>query len=237
MAIKYSLFENHLTSDPADYFARVQSSGNVDIDAIADRMIDQGSTVTKADILAVLEDAIKASEGYLLDGYRVSFGGMCELFPRVSGVFNGLTDTFDASRHRVDVGANPGIRVRKTVRQRAEVSKQEATVPEPSPVEYVDLASGETNNTVTIGNIGTLNGHRLKFNPGQADEGIYFVDVDSDAETKVTAVQKNKPSQLVFLVPSLDPELADCRIEVRKRFGDADSELRTGTLDAVLSIG
>jgi len=40
MSISYALFENHLTSDPNDYSARVQSSGSVDLNAIADRMID-----------------------------------------------------------------------------------------------------------------------------------------------------------------------------------------------------
>lgn len=235
MAINYALFENHLTSDPNDYSARVQSSGSVDIDAIADRMIDQGSTTTKADILAVLEDTIKACEGYLLDGYRVNFGGLCELFPRVSGVFNGITDSFDSSRHRVDVGANPGSRVRKTVRDNASVSKQETVLPSPSPIEYADLASGETNGTITIGTIGTLNGHRLKYNTAQADEGIYIIDADVDAEVKVDAVQKNKPGQLVFLVPILPAPMVSCQIEVRARFGDADSELRAGRLDAVLT--
>lgn len=236
MTINYELRENHLTSDPNDYYAGVQTSGSVDLDAIVQRMIDQGSTVTKADILAVLEDAIKASESYLLDGFRVNFGGFCELFPRIGGVFNGLEDSFDSSRHHIDLGANPGIRVRKTIRQNAEIAKQEATVPKPNPVEYIDLATGEVNDSVTMGNIGTLNGHRLKFNPDQPDEGIFFMDTDSDEEHKVTAVQRNKPSQLVFLVPTLTPELAECKIQVRKRFGDADSELRTGTLDAVLSL-
>ena len=235
MAINYALFENHLTSDPNDYSARVQSSGSVDIDAIADRMIDQGSTTTKADILAVLEDTIKACEGYLLDGYRVNFGGLCEFFPRVSGVFDGITDSFDSSRHRVDVGANPGSRIRKTVRDNASVSKQETVLPSPSPVEYADLTSGETNGTITIGSIGTLNGHRLKYDTAHADEGIYIIDADTGTEFKITAVQKNKPSQLVFLVPTLAPLVVNCQIEVRARFGDEDSKLRMGRLDAVLT--
>ncbi len=82
MAINYALFENHLTSDPDDYAAQVKITGSADLEVLANRMIDQGSTVTKPDILAVLEDAIKATESCLLDGYRVQLGGLCELFPR-----------------------------------------------------------------------------------------------------------------------------------------------------------
>jgi len=236
MPIQYALFENHLTSDPDDYAAQVKTAGSADLEAIADRMIDQGSTTTKADILAVLEDTIKACESYLLDGYRVNFGGLCELFPRISGVFNGITDTYDPSRHRVDAGANPGSRVRKTVRQNATIEKVETVLPSPAPLEYVDLASGETNGAITTGTIGTINGHRLKFAPGLPDEGIFLIDTATSIATRVTAIQKNKPGQLVFLVPSAAAPMTPVELEVRARLGDAASELRTGRLDAVLTM-
>ena len=232
MTISYALFENHLTSDPDDYLAQVKTNGTADLEQIAQRMIDQGSTTTKADILAVLEDTIKACESYLLDGFRVDFGGMCKLTGSVSGVFNGITDSFDPSRHRIDVNASVGKRIRKTVRQDATVEKVETVLPSPSPLEYVDLASGETNNSITAGTIGTLNGHRLKFNPAQADEGLFLIDAVA-AEHKITAIQKNKPAQLVFSVGGA--ALGDCHLEVRARLGDDTSELRTGRLDATLT--
>ena len=233
MSIKYALFENHLTTDPSDYAAQVQVTDSVDLDAIAQRMIDQGSTVTKADILAVLEDVIKASEGYLLDGFRVNFGGLCDLYPRLRGVFDGITDSYDPARHRVDVGASPGIRVRNTVRDNATIEKVETIKKAPALLEYFDLASGEINGTVTAGTIGTINGHRLKFDSGAADEGVYFIAATGPAvETKVTAIQKNKPGQLVFLVPTLGPA-ATYYLEVRARFGN---DLRIGRLDEALSV-
>jgi len=101
----------------------------------------------------------------------------------------------------------------------------------PALLEYVDLGSGETNGTITSGNIGTINGHRLKFNPDQADEGIYFVNVDTGADLKLTIIQKNKPGQLVFLVPTVPG--GQYYLEVRTRFRDS-AEIRTGRLDEVL---
>lgn len=56
MTISYVLHENHLTSDPNDYLARVYVTGTVDVEGVIDRMIERGSTTTKADILAALED-------------------------------------------------------------------------------------------------------------------------------------------------------------------------------------
>ncbi len=232
MAINYALYENHITTDPDDYAAQVELTASADLEGVADRMIEQGSTVTKPDILAVLEDLITATESFLLEGYRVNMGGLFEMFPRIKGVFNGITDTFDPSRHYVDIGANPGSRVRKDVRDGATVVKQETILPAPAPLEYVDLGSGETNGTVTPGNIGTVNGHRLKYDDTQADEGIWFV-LDGGGETKVTGVQKNKPGQLVFLVPSLAAGFY--HLEVRVQFSK-DGPVRTGRLEETLEV-
>lgn len=234
MPINYALFENNLTSDPNDYAAQVQTTASADLDAIVKRIIQQGSTSTEADIAAVLEDAIKACEALLLEGNRVNFGGLCELFPRLTGVFNGITDSFDATRHRIDVGANPGSRIRKTVRDNAQAVKVESVKPAPAPLEYSDLGSGEINGTVTPGNIGTINGNRLKYDPAQADEGIFFSPVGGGAATKATVVQKNKPSQLVFLVPA-GLAAGDYRLVVTARMSNG-TELRTGILDATLTV-
>ena len=235
MTIRYALFENHLTSDPADYAAIVKPAGSADTEAIIDRIVQQGSTVTRADIAAVMEDLIAASESLLLEGFRINLGGLCELYVSLKGVFNGAADTFDPARHRLEAGASAGSRLRARIAADGTVAKDETILPAPSPIEYVDLGSGETNTTITCGNIGTLNGHRLSFNPAAADEGIWLIH-DGGTEIQITAVQKNKPAQLVFLIPSGIPPVGSYFFEVRKRFGDGDSALRTGRLETPLSI-
>ena len=233
MAIKYALFENNLTSDPADFAASVQVSGSLDLEGLIDRMIAQGSTSTRADILAVLEDSILACEGALLDGMRINYGGLVELFPRVKGVFAGALDAFDTARHTVDVGANAGIRVRNTVRANARTQRVEAIKPAPSPIEYIDIGSATTNDQITPANIGQLSGSRLKFDTLAADEGVYFV-ATAGGETKVATIQRNKPSRLVFLIPA-GLIAGTYNIEVRARQRDS-AELRIGRLDPVLTV-
>ena len=235
MPIHYALFENNVSSDPNDYAAIVKPIDSVELDRVADRIIERGSTTTQADILAVLEDTIAACESMLLDGMRINLGGLVELFPRVKGIFDGATDTFDPSRHTLDVGANPGARVRNTVRHKGAVVKDEAIKPAPNPVEFRDVASDTTNDQITASNIGQLSGSRLKFDPEASDEGLYFV-ADAGGETKVPTVQKNKPSQLVFLVPNLVD--GTYHLEVRARMGSGTSarELRIGRLDSTLTV-
>jgi len=233
MTIKYALYENKLTEATDLYAAKVLISGSADLNTIVDRIVDQGSTVTRTDIIAVLEGAIEATDNLLLDGWRVNFGGLCDLFPRIKGKFNGITDHYDPSRHQIDVGAAPGSRVRKTIRDDAAVTKRETILPAPLVLEYTDLGSGETNDHVTPGSIGTINGSRLAFNELAEDEGIYFNSTSTPAKVKVTAIQKNKPSELVFMVPELS--VGTYWLEVYKHF-TPEGDLRMGRMDNILTV-
>ncbi len=105
-------------------------------------------------------------------------------------------------------------------------------MPSPNPIEYRDVGSDTTNDQITPGNIGQLSGNRLKFDPAQADEGLYFVPTADTGDVKVTTIQKNKPSQLVFLVPAL--VAGGYNLEVRARIAGG-TELRIGRLDPVLT--
>ena len=235
MPIACALFENNITSDPDDYAAMVQISGSAKGDDLVQDIVDQGSTVNKPDILAVTAALKLACQRRVEQGQRVNYFGMMDFFPRIKGVFTGPTDVFDAARHRVDIGANPGSDLRGALRGAATVEKVEAVKPAPNPIEYRDIGSDTTNDTVTIGNMGQLSGSRLKFDPAEADEGLYFV-ADAGGETKVSKVQKNKPAQLVFLVPTLMD--GTFHLEVRARMGTGTSarELRIGRLDAPLTV-
>ena len=55
MSIRYALFKNHLTADPNDYSAVVQPGDSADLNDVADRIVQGGSTVGRAEIIAVLK--------------------------------------------------------------------------------------------------------------------------------------------------------------------------------------
>jgi len=168
----------------------------------------------------------------LLEGARVNFGGLFDLYPKIKGKFNSITDHYDPARHKIDIGATPGSRVRKYVRENAAVGKLETVLPKPLVLEYSDLGSSTINTTITPENIGTLKGSRLAFNAADETEGIFIIDASSGDEMKVTALQKNKPSELIFMVPNFN--YMSVYIEVRKHFSK-DGELRSGRLDYTLS--
>ncbi|MEO5915187.1 MAG: DNA-binding domain-containing protein [Luteolibacter sp.] len=234
MAIKYSLIENLLTPDPNDYYAQIQLTGRAGKEELANRMLSLGSTVTKADLLAVITLMDEAVEALVLEGYRVDLAGIVDIYPRLQGVFNGPGDGFERSRHTLGVTANPSPGFISRIRKDARVSKEETVKPMPNPLDFRDAATGNSNGTITLGNIGTLSGSRLKFDPSAHDEGVFFISSTGGASTKVVTVSANKPGQLVFLNPA-GLASGEYSLQVRSRLRDS-AEIRFGTLDSVLSV-
>jgi hypothetical protein len=106
--------------------------------------------------------------------------------------------SLNSSRHRIELGAGPGIRLRKAFGEQATVTKIETDISSPSLLSFEDLASGQIDSTVTPGNIGVINGHRLKFDPIQGDEGVYFINTADGPSTKSLISRKTSPASRSF---------------------------------------
>ena len=73
--------------DPANefYYGRVLAVDSLDLNGIADEIVGMGTTVTKTDVLAVLESMCESVERNLLKGVRVSLGGVVEICYALGG--------------------------------------------------------------------------------------------------------------------------------------------------------
>jgi len=231
MTISYNIQQSRLSTSTDDYFARVSLTSSADIDRIIARMIEQGSTITKSDAYAVIEEAIKATESLLIDGMRVNFGGLVQLYPKIKGKFTGPLDSYNSSRHKLDVGATPGGRVRKALKQNGQVKQQEAVLPEPNIYQVFDFESDEINGPITLGGICSIRGNRLKFNSDSSDEGIYFIRTTDNSEIRISHIFKNMPKELVFTVPKTLIAEESYYLEVRSRILDG-ADLRIDRFNA-----
>jgi len=202
------------------------------LEAVIERMIEQGSTVVKADILSVLEDYHSAIENMVLEGMNVNTPG-ANYSVSIKGIFDGQSDTYDPSRHQVSPSTTPGRRFRKAIEQRAKPVKQEAVKPKPNPLEYQDLNSEARNSVLTPGGMGELVGHRLKVDPADDAQGVFFVAEDG-AETKVVVLGRNKPADLMFLVPD-SLTAGNYTLEVRAKIYSGE-DLRVGALEVPLVV-
>ncbi|MCL4302835.1 MAG: DUF4469 domain-containing protein [Anaerolineae bacterium] len=232
MSVNFSLCKSNFSAEANQYRAVVQPAGTVNLDGVIDRMLIQHSTITRADILAVLDNYYTAIEGLLLDGFNIVTPG-ANYRTSVKGSFNGQGDGFTPGRNTVEATLSPGLQLRRAIEKRANVQKQEANERRPKLLDYLDLNSGELNSLVTPGGMGQVIGYRLKFDPADPEQGIFFIVADNKA-TRVSVVGKNTAAELMFLVPAtLVP--GDYSLELRTTMGN--HVIRTGTLAATLTVG
>ncbi|WP_441001339.1 DNA-binding domain-containing protein [Fodinibius sp. SL11] len=231
MSIKYSLIPNNLTSDPEDHMAVVQDQASRTIDDIIDEIADRGSTVTKADILSVVEEYQAVIAKFLKNGDRLNTP-LFRTSASISGVFEDQTDSFDRSRHYVRLNVNPGPRIGE-IAEDLPVEKVAATRVEPVLELFKDFASDTQNDTVTPGGAAELRGSYLKVDPSDANQGIFFIASDG-TETKADTIMRNKPANLIFMVP--DTLISgEYEVEVRSLL-QGHTNIRSGRLNANLVV-
>jgi hypothetical protein len=212
------------------FCARVQYARVLEMDDVVDQIVRQGSTVTRTDILGVLEGYCTAIETFLLQGFKINTP-LARYGVSVKGVFEQGDSAFDPTRHRVVSTMRPGQRLQAAIGQNGQVIRKTKRAALPRLLRYVDAATGEQNGTVTPGGMGQVAGHWLRFDPTDPAQGIFFVG-DDGSETQVPAVGYVKPSLLMLVVPAgLAP--GDYRLEVRVV---VESDLRSGALDAVPTV-
>ena len=77
-----------------------------------------------------------------------------------------------------------------------------------------------------------MTGHRLKVDAADAQQGVFFIAADG-AETRATMMMRNKPADLMFMVPALAS--GDYEIEVRT-ITRQDGVVQRGRLRHVVSV-
>lgn len=231
MALTYTLRPYPLDDDPNSYRAAVVDPRSLTLDDVIDQMIHRGSTVTRAEAFAVLEEYNATIEALLRQGYHINTP-LLNYRLAVRGLFDGPDDLFDPARHQVYVSVKPGPRLRKIGPQVA-VERVQFTPTTPQPFHFNDLATGTRDATVTPGGLARLKGLHLKYDETDLEQGIFFVDAAQTA-TRVTVVETNLPRRLAFLIP---PGLASgtYTVEVRAVLRNTNT-FRIGRLPHTLTV-
>jgi hypothetical protein len=231
MSISYKLYKNHLTNGANNYRAIVHYTGSIDLNGVIDRMIARGSTITRADALAVLEDYHETITELALQGFKV-ITPTANYGLSLKGNFTGQTDGYDPSRHRPAAQVSPGVQFRQAVESRAHLEKQESTLPHPRLLEYNNLNNGDGDGVLTPGGMARLSGHRLKFDPADPEQGLLLMAADRTT-TRVEVIGRNTPNELIFMTP---PGLAPGQytLMVRARFGQ--NSVRIGLFEDMLTV-
>lgn len=232
MPIKYYLQNNPITPDPNDCSARIQPNAILTQEEIVKKMLQRGSTLTESDILASLKMLSKVVIDEVKDGNNVNLP-FVNLRPGIVGVFTSASDSYDASRHTIKATLSAGVDLYNDV-QEASVEKVRQPTPTPFILEFTDVVSGSVNSLLSIGGIGSILGEELKFNPANAEEGIFLVPVVGGAAIKVMVIATRTEGKLMFGIPA-SLAAGGYKLEVRKAYGTANT-IRTGELPDTLTV-
>ena len=198
--LKYNLVENLLTERPDDYAAQTIPTRSYDKNAVIDLILRRGTLLTRTDVLAVMNGLEETVVDVVRDGGTINLPLFNTSFS-ISGVFDGPMDSFDSSRHRLNVNLTKGTLLRKAESE-VRFAKTDAVTPQPSIVEVRDAVSGATNDVLTPGGVIQLWGSNLKIAGDNEANGLWFVPETGDA-VKAEVVVTNKPSQLIAMIPAL----------------------------------
>lgn len=232
MPLEYYLKENHITSDDDDYMAISINPESYSIEDVYDYMTREGSTVTRAEALAGFEEVTRAILNLVQQGHSV-VTPLVNIRPGISGVFEDEEDTFDPDRHEVRIHVTPGLRLRETTEE-IPTEKVEPRERLPKLTHYYDKSTETQDAQITPGGGARIVGSLLKFDEEDPDQGIFFVNTSDGAETRVEdTILRNKPSELIFINPELDP--GTYRVEVRAILHNT-SDIRYGMLREELTV-
>jgi hypothetical protein len=222
--------KSHLATIPSGFTARVQPSESVSFAELVDLVARFNTTVTKSDVLGVLEDYHQVVEEQVAKGRNVITPHVL-YHATIRGVFENDVDGFDPSRHQVVIRVSPAKRLRRAMRD-VPVEKVPADKPKPRPLTCLDLVSGAENGTLTPGGDVRLLGSDLRYDPADPQQGVFFINT-AGTETRVETVSLNMPGQLIFRAPALPA--GTYQLQVRAILHNSQ-DLRTGVLDAVLTV-
>ena len=233
--LKYALRENLLTAAPDDFMAQVQDVRSYTLDEIIDAMMQKGSTLTRADVAAVLQIYGEVCASIIADGSALNTPLMNTALS-ISGVFNGANDAFDKKRHAVNLNITAGTALKAAV-GKVKCEKTGTASTDPYISEVKDVVSGKMNEVLTKGGVVQITGSRLKFDAKDAVQGIFFIP-ETGAPVRAAVIAENKPARLMAIIPA-DLEAGTYYIEVRTKMdtkGKALKTLKTGKFNKPLTV-
>ena len=230
-AIRYSLQENRLRRDNgANYVARVHRYKTIGQEEFIDLMTERNTTVTRQDVLVVLDLMEETLKNILRRGDCVT----TRLFKArvgIHGVFAAADGDFDPSANTVVVSMSAARPFADAVVSGTRTEKVDAPEYLPKLDSLSDYGSLTENDLVTPGNTAQLIGSNLDF--GDADgEGLYFVsEADRNRSVKADVVHYKAGKRIVFTVPALSP--GRYKLEVRRASG---GEIRPSDLKHAVTV-
>ncbi len=226
MAIRYRIEENNLK--PGTFYARVIAGDARDLDAMIPNIVAKtalSGTDVKAVINALVDEVIAA----LAVGQTAKVDGLVSFSLSLSGSFETNDVSITREMARLNVLAREDHALESAVAAQASYTRQVTPIKAPTISSVFDVATG-IYDSYTAPGILRLKGENLKFNPENADEGVFLN--DGATETRLTVYSVTGDRQVDAMLP---PGLSgDLTVTVRARYTE-DGDLRGSSYQRPIS--
>ncbi|MGL4908649.1 MAG: DUF4469 domain-containing protein [Bacteroidales bacterium] len=236
MSVNYTLVENLLTDRSDDFRAIATTDMVVDEKFLVDFLAQRGNTST-THYLAVVNELNAALKYFVENGYSINLPFL-QVNYSISGVFESAADTFDSSRHQLNLLAHLGKELRRVDISKIHPNKHQVTINQALISQVLDVASQQSDSTLTPGNMLQIIGNLIKVDGENAQvNGVYFVNQATQEELKVSFLAVNSPKQIVLLIPPL--AAGNYNVKILTQFSGGGNYLKTTKVihyDRVLTV-
>ncbi|MDR0375928.1 MAG: DUF4469 domain-containing protein [Treponema sp.] len=237
--IRVKLYPNYLPKVEGAYIARTDNEATLGVREVCAALKNRGGFTGNYDDLVEHVHQFFGEAAYqLCDGFAVNMGYF-SVHPNVGGTFDKVSESHDTGKHPVAFH----FRTRAPLRALAEriVVEVEGLADSSGYIdEFIDVATGAVNETLTPGGMFNISGHKIKIAGDSPDTGVYFASAaDPSLRVKVDGhLAENAASKLIGIIPALSA--GDWHVEVVTQFtGSGSTGLknpRTIASPAVLTV-
>ncbi|MBQ3824713.1 MAG: DUF4469 domain-containing protein [Spirochaetaceae bacterium] len=230
----YSLRDNPFTADPADRVAKVEDVRSYSTADIIQMVIDEGSTLNRADIEGAVKSFFEKCAKVVSEGGNLNTE-LVSTSLSISGVFENADDSFDPKRHTLKINATAGSALKDALKK-VKLTKVAAASTDPNIVSVADKVTGAVDGDIKAGSVIKLSGNRLKFDASDNEQGVFII--GKDGEKRHLAVIENIPSSVVVLLPA-DLTAGEVSLELRTKMTasqDKGKKLKCARYGKSLSI-
>ncbi len=171
------------------------------------RHVEGGSTVTRADAVAVLTAAAEWVRQLAFQGREADLGPLGRSRLGMKGVFDTIPERIEDADVTLNIAwVLPGALKRAVAKAGRDLIRErvEPTPKGPNPAEarriMTDGVPDERPGRYTPGQAMLLHGTRLDYDAARPDEGVFLI-AEDQSETRVAQVFTNAPKQVAFLMP------------------------------------
>jgi hypothetical protein len=235
--IKAYLYDNALTENPNDYVARVASERFLAVSDICTLAATRGGTdISAASMEHAVNLFLKEMAYSLCDGFSVNTGYFSAA-AHIKGVFGSANETFDREKHSLSFDFIQGAALRRET-DSVTVEIMDTADSAPGIAQVTDVKTGSVNDLLTPNRNLRIGGDKLKIAGDNAANGIYFVNQDTQARTKVDVadIVINNPSELIIVIPALLAGSYGLEVVTQYAVSKLLVEPRTAIFDKILTI-